>query len=67
MPPGSSTVEIELTPTATGTTLRLVHRGLPDEGSAVSHDQEWEHYIGRLAVVADGGDWGQTPGRRRSA
>ncbi len=61
VPPGSSTVEIELTATSSGTTLRLVHRGLPDEGSAVSHDEGWEHYIGRLAVVADGGDPGPDP------
>src|SRR5262245_56885110 len=29
VPPGSSTVEIELVPSGGGTTLRLTHRGLP--------------------------------------
>src|SRR5207245_634110 len=32
VPPGSSTVEIDLEPAGRGTRLRLVHRGLPDEG-----------------------------------
>lgn len=63
VPPGSSTVEIELEPTATGTgtTLRLVHRGLPNEESAAQHGGGWDNYLGRLAVVAAGGDPGRDP------
>jgi uncharacterized protein YndB with AHSA1/START domain len=58
VPPGSSTVEIELVPTPTGTTLRLVHRGLPGPDAAEAHAQGWDHYLGRLATTAAGGDPG---------
>jgi uncharacterized protein YndB with AHSA1/START domain len=61
VPPGSSTVEIELVPSGAGTTLRLVHRGLPDENSLTNHSQGWDHYLGRLAVAASGGDPGPDP------
>ena len=61
VPPGSSTVEIDLEPTATGTTLRLTHRGLPTGESAKNHGMGWEHYLGRLAVTAAGGDPGPDP------
>jgi len=57
--PGSSTVEITLQPDGAGTLVRLVHRGLPNEESAVSHGHGWEHYLGRLAVAAAGGDPGK--------
>jgi uncharacterized protein YndB with AHSA1/START domain len=60
MPPGSSIVEIDLIPTAGGTTLRLVHRGLGAEAVG-SHDAGWEHYLGRLAVASAGGDPGPDP------
>jgi uncharacterized protein YndB with AHSA1/START domain len=63
VPPGSSTVEIELVPSGTGTTLRLVHSGLPDEDSLASHSAGWDHYLGRLAVAAPGGDPGPDPWR----
>src|SRR5262249_4206393 len=61
VPPGSSTVEIELEPTETGTTLTLVHRGLPSEEAAQAHGQGWDTYLPRLAVVAQGGDPGPDP------
>ena len=61
VPAGSTTVEIELTPTEAGTTLTLVHRGLPNEESAGNHGAGWDHYLGRLAVVAEGGDPGPDP------
>ncbi|HUK44070.1 MAG TPA: SRPBCC family protein [Gaiellaceae bacterium] len=61
VPPGSSTIEIELEPTVEGTTLRFVHRDLPAEESVVSHGQGWDHYLGRLAVAAAGGDPGRDP------
>jgi uncharacterized protein YndB with AHSA1/START domain len=57
IPPGSTTVEITLHPEGDKTRLQLVHRGLPDD--AVSdHTQGWDRYLGRLAVVAAGGDPG---------
>jgi uncharacterized protein YndB with AHSA1/START domain len=61
VPPGSSTVEIELEPTGAGTTVRLTHSGLPNAESAGSHGEGWDHYLGRLAVVAAGGDPGRDP------
>jgi uncharacterized protein YndB with AHSA1/START domain len=61
VPPGSSTVEIELVPSGSGTTLRLVHRGLPSEESASAHDEGWKHYLGRLNVASAGGDPGPDP------
>jgi uncharacterized protein YndB with AHSA1/START domain len=61
VPPGSSTVEIELEPTGTGTTLRLVHRGLPNDESGAAHAAGWDNYLGRLAVAAEGGDPGPDP------
>lgn len=56
--PGSSRVDITLTPDGDGTIVRLVQTGLPHDEAASSHDQGWEHYLGRLEVVAAGGDPG---------
>ena len=58
VPPGSSTVEITLEPDGDGTLLRLVHRGLPQPARA-PHEAGWAHYLGRLAVRAEGGDPGE--------
>jgi len=64
IPPGTTRVEITLTPTATptgtGTDLHLVHRGLSDP-MAHAHTGGWTNYLGRLAVVAEGGDPGPDP------
>jgi uncharacterized protein YndB with AHSA1/START domain len=58
--PGSTVVEIDLLPDGDATVLRLVHRNLP--GPAVDiHRWRWDHYTGRLAVVAAGGDPGPDP------
>lgn len=61
VPPGSSTVEIELVPTAEGTLLRFVHRDLPSPESVTAHGHGWDHYLPRLATVAGGGDPGPDP------
>lgn len=61
VPPGSSTVEITLERDGDGTLVRLVHRGLPTETSREQHTVGWEHYLGRLAVAAAGGDAGPDP------
>jgi uncharacterized protein YndB with AHSA1/START domain len=58
--PGSSTVEIDLTPDGGGTALRFVHN-LPDAESAASHRQGWDHYLPRLELAASGGDPGDDP------
>jgi len=57
VPPGSSTVEIELAPDGDGTLLRLTHRGLPPEERPI-HVVGWERYLPRLALSAAGGDPG---------
>lgn len=61
VPPGSSTVEIDLIPSRGGTLLRLVHRDLPGEAAVAGHGEGWDHYLGRLAVAAPGGDPGPDP------
>lgn len=57
IPPGSTTVEITLHPEGDKTRVRLVHRDLPDDAIA-DHSQGWDHYLGRLAIAARGGDAG---------
>jgi uncharacterized protein YndB with AHSA1/START domain len=55
--PGSTTIAITLHPEGDKTLVRLVHSGLPED--AVSdHTQGWDHYLGRLAIVATGGEAG---------
>ena len=61
VPPGSSTIEIELTPAGDGTTLRFRHHGLPDTAAAESHGHGWDHYLERLAIAARGGEPGVDP------
>jgi uncharacterized protein YndB with AHSA1/START domain len=60
--PGSTTVEITLHPDGDKTLVRLAHRGLPDESAAEQHGHGWDHYLGRLAVAAAGGDLGPDAG-----
>jgi uncharacterized protein YndB with AHSA1/START domain len=61
VPPGSSRVEIELTPVADGTLVRLRHLDLPEESRAI-HGEGWDLYLGRLAAVVEGRDPGTDPG-----
>jgi uncharacterized protein YndB with AHSA1/START domain len=61
VPPGSTTVEIELLAEGPGTLLRLTHRGLPPD-EAAAHAIGWTHYLSRLAEVARGRDPGPDPG-----
>jgi uncharacterized protein YndB with AHSA1/START domain len=61
VPPGSSTIEIELVADGSGTVLRFMHRDLPGVDATASHAHGWDHYIARLAVVAAGGDPGRDP------
>ena len=60
VPPGSTTVEIDLESDGDGTLLRLTHSRLPGR-SVPSHRDGWKHYVGRLVVVAEGGDPGGDP------
>jgi uncharacterized protein YndB with AHSA1/START domain len=61
VPPGASTVEIELVPTGEGTTLRFSHRDLPSADAAQSHGHGWDHYLERLTIAARGDDPGIDP------
>jgi uncharacterized protein YndB with AHSA1/START domain len=61
IPPGSTTVEIELAAHDDGATVvTLVHRGL--EGAAAdAHRGGWAHYLDRLRRTAEGEDVGTDP------
>jgi uncharacterized protein YndB with AHSA1/START domain len=60
IPPGSTTVEIDLVAEEGGTRLRLVHRGL-DDLAADAHHGGWQHFLGRLAAAASGHPPGPDP------
>ena len=60
VPPGSSTVEIDLEPEGAGTRLRLVHRGLPD-AEIKGHAEGWDFFLPRLEDVAEGREPRQAP------
>jgi uncharacterized protein YndB with AHSA1/START domain len=59
LPPGSSTVEVDLVPDGAATIVRLKHH-IPAE-VADFHALGWENYLARLAVAAAGGDPGPDP------
>jgi uncharacterized protein YndB with AHSA1/START domain len=59
VPPGSSTIEVELVPEGDGTLVRFTHSGLPDVEATQKHAHGWDHYLERLQIVARGDD----PGR----
>jgi uncharacterized protein YndB with AHSA1/START domain len=61
VPPGSSTIEVDLRPEGDGTRLRFVHRDLPNAQAAESHAHGWDHYLPRLEIAAAGGDPGEDP------
>ena len=60
VPPGSTRVEITLTPHLEGVVLRLRHTGLP-EADRDSHGWGWGHYASRLKSASEGRDPGQDP------
>jgi uncharacterized protein YndB with AHSA1/START domain len=59
LPPGSTTVEVELVPDGEATIVHLTHR-VPAE-LADFHAMGWEHYLDRLATAAAGGEPGDDP------
>jgi uncharacterized protein YndB with AHSA1/START domain len=61
VPPGSTTVEIELLPDGDGTMVRLTHKELPAD-DAPTHETGWRHYLARLEQRAEGLDPGPDPG-----
>jgi len=61
VPPGSTTVRVELTADGDATTLSLEHSGLPSGRAAAMHEEGWRLFGSRLATVASGGDPGPMP------
>jgi uncharacterized protein YndB with AHSA1/START domain len=61
LPPGSSTVQIDLVPDGDATIIRLTHSDLPSPARPM-HEAGWRHYVARLAVAAVGADPGPDPG-----
>lgn len=66
VPPGSSTVEIDLEPEGHGTRLRLVHRDLP-EPAIPTHTEGWDFFLPRLTNVAEGRDAGANAAHHTAA
>lgn len=61
VPPGSSTVEIDLVEDGTSTIVKLRHTGLPP-GEIPFHQMGWAHYLPRLESAASGIDPGPDSG-----
>jgi len=61
LPPGSSTVEIDLRADGDATLLVLTHRSIPDD-ELPPQRAGWAYYLPRLAMVAAGRDPGEDPG-----
>jgi uncharacterized protein YndB with AHSA1/START domain len=61
VPPGTSTIEIQLVPNGDGTTLRFRHYDLPNNEAAESHAHGWDHYLERLVLAARGENPGEDP------
>lgn len=61
VPPGSTRVEIVLDEQGDETLLTLTHSGLPDSEVPL-HQSGWNHYLPRLAAVAEGRDPGPDTG-----
>jgi uncharacterized protein YndB with AHSA1/START domain len=55
MAPGSSTVEVTLTPDGTDTVVHLVHRDIPNP-FVESHGEGWSEHFAVLVGLADRGD-----------
>jgi uncharacterized protein YndB with AHSA1/START domain len=61
VPPGSSTIVIDLASDGEGTSLRFVHKDLPSAEAIASHAHGWDHYLPRLETAAGGGNPGEDP------
>lgn len=61
LPPGASTVEVDLVADGQGTLVRLRHTGLPEGAVRQQHSQGWDHYLARLLSIAEGRDPGPDP------
>ena len=64
VPPGSSLIEIDLTPKGGGTVVHFKHSGLPLE-AVPAHTDGWNHYLARLVLASTGRDPGPDPRLQR--
>ena len=64
VPPGSSTVAVDLVEHPEGTLVRLVHWDLAPEVRRL-HAEGWSRFLPRLAAVVAGRDPGEDPARDR--
>ncbi len=64
VPPGSSTVEIEITFDGDESLVTLTHRDLPPDEIEI-HTHGWEHYLPRLGELVATGDVEPDPGAAR--
>lgn len=55
LPPGSSTVEIDIRPADAGSIVTITHSELPDDEIEV-HTMGWVYYLPRLAAAAEGAE-----------
>jgi uncharacterized protein YndB with AHSA1/START domain len=62
VPPGSSTVAVNLLEHPEGTLVRLVHSDLAPEARPL-HAEGWSRFLPRLAAVVAGRDPGEDPAR----
>jgi uncharacterized protein YndB with AHSA1/START domain len=53
LPPGASVLEVCLQPTGSGTTVTILHTGLP-KPEATGHRQGWRYFLDELASAARG-------------
>jgi uncharacterized protein YndB with AHSA1/START domain len=60
LPPGSTVVTVHLQIDGDGTLVTLTHDALP-LGERDIHEAGWSLYLGRLVIVAEGGDPGTDP------
>ena len=61
LPPGASTVEVQLSADGDSTRVVLEHRDLPEE-ERHSHLSGWTHYLARLHSTSTNGQLGPDPG-----
>jgi uncharacterized protein YndB with AHSA1/START domain len=54
IPPGSTTVEVDLTADGAETVVRIVHRGVPSGADRAQHTEGWHLYLARLSTAVTG-------------
>jgi uncharacterized protein (TIGR03086 family) len=57
LPPGASTVTVNLEAVEGGTKVQLIHEGLTEQQEA-AHAEGWNHFLERLVLLATNGDAG---------